>query len=107
MTSRLFLSLLCLSLASCATTQIDTPEPEPEVLAAAQEDLPKGEGESIDEHLYIPEPVEPATDVSSQLPAEYDNVWARLVDSFALPDCSGHRHVSISSVNIAITTMAL
>ena len=36
-------------------------EPEPEVVtAAAQEELPKGEGESIDEHLYVPPPVEPA-----------------------------------------------
>ncbi len=88
MTSRLFLSLLCLILASCATTQNNNPEPEPEVLAAAQEDLPKGSGESIDEHLFIPEPV---PEVIAEQPVEYDNVWARLVNSFALPQCSEHK----------------
>jgi len=88
-TSRLFLPLLCLFLASCATTQTDTPEPEPEVLAAAQEDLPKGEGESIDEHLFVPEVSEQPHEASEQA-IEYDNVWARLVDDFALPDCSTH-----------------
>jgi len=87
-TSRLIFLSLCLFLASCATTQNNTPEPEPAVTAAAQEDLPKGEGESIDEHLFVPEPVEPVTDVISQPPIEYDNVWARLVDSFNLPGCS-------------------
>ncbi len=88
MTSRLFLSLLCLFLASCATTQSTVPEPEPAVLAAAQEDLPKGEGESIDEHLFVPAPVVPATETPGKQPIEYDNVWARLVDSFSLPNCA-------------------
>ena len=90
MTSRLFLPLLCLFLASCATTQNNNPEPEPEVLAAAQEDLPKGEGESIDEHLFIPEPVEPVTEIPEEQLPEYDNVWAKLVDSFELPNCADH-----------------
>ena len=90
MTSRLFLPLLCLFLASCATTQNNNPEPEPEVLAAAQEDLPRGAGESIDEHLFIPEPVEPATEIIGDAPIEYENVWARLVDDFALPACNTH-----------------
>jgi len=88
MTSRFLLPLLCLFLASCATTQNNNPEPEPEAPAIAQEDLPKGEGESIDEHLFVPEPVEPVADVSSEPPIVYDNVWARLVDSFGLPACS-------------------
>ncbi len=90
MTSRLFLPLLCLFLASCATTQNNNPEPEPEVIAAAQEDLPKGEGESIDEHLFVPEPVETITEVPGEQPIEYDNVWAKLVDSFELPNCNEH-----------------
>ena len=90
MTSRLLLTLLCLFLASCATTQNISPEPEPEVIAAAQEDLPKGEGASIDEHLFVPKPVEPATDISTEQPIIHDNVWARLVDSFSLPNCYDH-----------------
>ena len=90
MTSRLFLPLLCLFLASCATTQNNIPEPEPEVVAAAQEDLPKGEGESIDEHLFVPEPVEPVTEIPEEQLPEYDNVWAKLVDSFELPNCADH-----------------
>lgn len=87
MFSRLLLPLLCLILVGCASTQKSSPEHEPEVIAAAQEDLPGGEGESIDEHLFVPEPVEPITVIDSQVPVEYDNVWSRLVDSFALPDC--------------------
>lgn len=87
MTSRLFLALLWLVLASCATTQTNLPEAEPEVVAAAQEDLPKGAGESIDEHLFVPEPVEPEVEITEEQPVVYTNVWARLVDNFALPNC--------------------
>ena len=87
MTSRFYLSLLCLFLASCATTQNNSPDPEPEVLAAAQEELPGGSAESIDEHLFVPQP---ATEVAAEQVVEYDNVWTRLVDNFALPECSGH-----------------
>jgi membrane-bound lytic murein transglycosylase D len=89
-TSRFLLVLLSLALASCATTRSNLPEPEPQVTAAAQEDLPVGTGESIDEHLFIPEPVEPETDDASEPLIEYDNAWARLVDGFALPDCNSH-----------------
>jgi membrane-bound lytic murein transglycosylase D len=96
-TSRFLLTLLCLILASCATTQNNIPEAEPEMIAAAQEDLPKGEGESIDEHLFVPEPIEAVTDPGDEQPPEgeqlivYDNVWAKLVDSFALPNCYDHQ----------------
>jgi len=89
--SRLFLTAMLLFLASCATTQNTTPEPEPEMLAAAQEDLPRGSGESIDEHLFIPQPVEPVDVITEEQPLEYSNVWARLVDNFELPDCDEHR----------------
>jgi len=89
-TSRLLSVSLSLFMAGCATTQTNTPEPEPVLVAAAQEDLPKGEGASIDEHLFVPEPVEPATDISIEQPIVHDNVWARLVDSFSLPNCYEH-----------------
>lgn len=85
MTSRLYLPLLCLFLASCATTQNDSPEPVPETLPSPQQTLPKGSGESIDEHLFIPEPDDVVTE---EAPIEYDNVWARLVDRFELPNCA-------------------
>ena len=52
---------MCLFLASCATTGNNDPETEPQVVAAAQEDLPKGSGESIDEHLFVRDPIEPVT----------------------------------------------
>ena len=90
MTSRLYLPLLCLFLASCATTQSNAPDPEPQVVAAAQEELPKGTGESIDGHLFVPDPVEPVAETPGEQPVEYDNVWAKLVDSFALPNCYDH-----------------
>jgi len=94
-TSRLVLALMCLGLASCATTGSNNSETEPEVIAAAQEDLPKGSGESIDEHLFVPEPVETPVEQTpvqtvEQVP-DYDNVWTRLVDSFALPNCYDHK----------------
>ncbi len=97
MTSRLLLLLLCLSLASCATTQSTDPEPDPEVVAAAQEELPKGEGASIDEHLFVPEPIG-AAESTGELVIERDNVWARLVDNFALPACGDHE-VSLKWAN--------
>ncbi len=98
MTSRFFLALICLTLASCATTGSNNPESEPEVVAAAQEDLPKGSGESIDEHLFVPElieapveaPVTSPIESTVEQPVVFDNVWARLVDSFALPNCYEH-----------------
>lgn len=90
MTSRLILGLLCLFLASCATTQNNNPEDEPAMLAAAQEDLPKGEGESIDEFLFVPEVIKPVTESPGEQPIQYDNVWARLAGNFALPGCGDH-----------------
>jgi len=82
---------MCLVLASCATTQNNDLETEPVVVAVAQEDLPKGAGESIDEHLFVPEPVEPVTEPLEVQPPGYDNVWARLVDDFSLPACNDHQ----------------
>jgi membrane-bound lytic murein transglycosylase D len=89
-TSRLFVPLLCLFLAGCATTKNTSTEPEPEMPVTVQADLPKGEGESIDEHLFVPEPVEVVPDVVGEAVPEYDNVWAKLVSDFGLPNCDGH-----------------
>ena len=91
MTSRFFVPLLCLFLASCATTKTTTPEPEAEMAATVEADLPKGEGDSIDEHLFVPEPVEPVSDTSGEVAPAYDNVWARLVNDFGLPSCDEHK----------------
>ena len=57
------------------------------MLVAALEDLPRGAGESIDEHLFVPQPAEAVAEIAGEKPIEYDNVWARLVDNFALPNC--------------------
>ena len=100
MASRFVLALMCLLLASCATTGNKAPEPTPEPeVAAAQEDLPKGSGESIDEHLFVPQPVETSAEQTVEqtieqtveLAPQHDNVWARLVDEFALPNCNDHQ----------------
>ncbi len=90
MTSRLIALTLCLVLAGCATTKNTSPEPDPGV-ATVQEDLPKGEGDSIDEHLFIPEWIGDETDVSGEIRPEYDNVWLKLVDNFSLPACDYHK----------------
>ena len=97
MTSRFFVLLLCLFLASCATTKNTSPEPEPEVPVVAAADLPKGEGDSIDEHLFIPEPVEPATDTVDEAGPAYENVWAKVVDDFKLPGCADHEESRVWS----------
>jgi len=93
----LSLALLSLVLTSCATTGDSSPELEP-VQVAAQPALPTGSGESIDEHLFVPGPVDnpveptsaPAAEQAAERVLEYDNVWARLVDGFALPGCQDH-----------------
>jgi membrane-bound lytic murein transglycosylase D len=86
-----------LFLASCATPQNKPPEPEPEVLVNVAEDLPKGSGESIDEHLFVPQVAKPPADVVEKT-KKYDNVWAKLVDDFVLPNC-GDQEVSRSWAN--------
>ena len=61
------------------------------MLVAALEDLPRGAGESIDEHLFVPQPAEAVAEITGEKPIEYDNVWARLVDNFALPNCDDQK----------------
>jgi hypothetical protein len=77
-TSRLIAFSLFLALAGCATTNTMSPEPEPELSTMTQEDLPRGEGDSIDEHLFVPQWGEDKTDVAGEQTPEYDNVWSRL-----------------------------
>jgi membrane-bound lytic murein transglycosylase D len=83
-TSRLIAVSLCIFLASCATTQMDTSELEPIVVASAPETLPRGRGESIDEHLYAPDS---ETETGAD---QYQNAWARLVGNFSLNGCGDH-----------------
>jgi membrane-bound lytic murein transglycosylase D len=75
-----FVSVFLL-LGGCATTVSQPVIPtEPEVIPTpvAIENTPSTE--AIDEHLYIPPPVED--------PQAYEHVWERLVDSFAMQDCA-------------------
>ena len=90
MTSRLLVLLLCLFLASCATTKNTNTEPGAEIPETVQEDLPKGTGDSIDEHLFVPEPATTEPEIAGEPTPEYANVWAKLVDSFDLPNCESH-----------------
>jgi len=89
--SRLIAFSLFLILAGCSTTNVKSPEPEPEPFTSVQEDLPRGEGDSIDEHLYVPQWFEDDTEVAGPLESQYDNVWLRLVDNFSLPNCDEHK----------------
>ncbi|HEY5775571.1 MAG TPA: LysM peptidoglycan-binding domain-containing protein [Xanthomonadales bacterium] len=90
MTSRLIALSLCLFLAGCATTKNASPEPDPELTTTVQADLPKGEGDSIDEHLYIPDSDEDETGISGDQKPAYENVWRKVVDNFSLPSCDSH-----------------
>ena len=91
MTSRLIIPLLCFFLASCAATKSTAPEPEPEMPAIVEADLPKGAGESIDEHLFVPKPAEPASPTGDEPELMYDNIWAKVVDDFSLPACDDRK----------------
>ena len=90
MTSRFLVPALCLFLASCATTKTTSPEPEPEAPAIVEAELPKGTGDSIDEHLFVPEPVDGQPLTDGEAAPVYDNVWAKLVSEFSLPNCGDH-----------------
>jgi len=86
-TSRLFVPLLCLFLASCAATKTTIPEPGPKMHTTVQGELPKGEGDSIDEHLFVPDTDEELSSTGGEPSPEFDNVWAKLVGDFGLPAC--------------------
>ncbi|NIP19078.1 MAG: LysM peptidoglycan-binding domain-containing protein [Xanthomonadales bacterium] len=55
---------------------------------AAAEELPHGSGESIDEHLFIPEIIEEPEPRPEPAVHVHPHVWERLVHGFALPECS-------------------
>ena len=84
---RFILAMSVLVLHGCATT---TPTPPPSVAAEPGVEAAVETHSSVatvDEHLYEPEP--------SAGPAEsgddaYASVWERLIDRFALEDCSAH-----------------
>jgi len=86
-TSRLIIPLLCLFLASCATTKTTHPETDPVQPATVQTKLPKGVGESIDEHLFVPETT---FDETAETAPGFVNVWAKLVSDFSLTSCDHH-----------------
>ncbi|MGD8385328.1 MAG: LysM peptidoglycan-binding domain-containing protein [Lysobacterales bacterium] len=90
---RALAALLCLGMAGCATTG-KAPNPAPKPAAKPQsEALPKGSGDSIDEHLFVPPwlAAEGAAAPDAEITQHYENTWKRLVDRFALPDCSDHK----------------
>ncbi len=95
MSSRWSLILLLLLLANCATTGTELadtgPVQEPEQSAVV---LPRGSGESIDTHLFVPE--QPAATLLDDVQTEpqlhvHPHIWERLVHNFALPECSSHK----------------
>ncbi len=92
MSPRFGISLLALLLANCAVTGteiIDAPQIEAEEPVIV--DLPEGSGESIDSHLFIPEPAEEvAVENIEPIAHVHPDVWEHLVHGFALPECSEH-----------------
>ncbi|NNE04869.1 MAG: LysM peptidoglycan-binding domain-containing protein [Xanthomonadales bacterium] len=90
MSPRLSVAILSLFIAACASTGQEAPEAPEEIVVAVDQDLPRGSGESIDEHLFEPEPVIPEIIHESPLeaPHVHPNVWERLVHRFELPECS-------------------
>ena len=86
MSLRFISALLIFLLAGCATTGQGTAEVAQATPEAVPEPVPSSTA-TVDEHLFIP--------ASSATPAAgeahvYDDVWERLVHSFALPECSDH-----------------
>ncbi|MEM1412230.1 MAG: LysM peptidoglycan-binding domain-containing protein [Pseudomonadota bacterium] len=88
MSLRLILPLTGLVLAGCASTaQISEPVEAPEPIAAP---LPeRSQVETVDAHLPELQPAESPADYGFE---EYapTNVYERMMNSFALPDCSAH-----------------
>jgi len=89
--------LLLLLLAGCASTAVAPPgqrayAPEEEPVWIAGLEVPHGSGETIDDHLFVPDADLHAPPEGEPEPTQHihPHVWERLVHSFALPDCSGH-----------------
>jgi len=79
-----FAVLLC---AGCAVTAPEPSDFPQDDAPAAQAAPPKSSVETVDEHLFVPEPeaVEHST-----VTHVHDSVWERMTHSFALPECSEH-----------------
>ncbi len=87
-------SLLSLFIAACATpgggpALSDGTAEAPQIAS----DLPRGSGETIDEHLFVPEPEpepEPAPEPTPpvELAHVHPDIWERMAHSFVLPECS-------------------
>ncbi len=86
MSLRLILALVIFSLTGCATTGKGTAEISQPVAQVAPEPIPSSTA-TVDEHLFVPTPE--AIPVAGEVHV-HDDVWERLVHSFALPQCSDH-----------------
>jgi membrane-bound lytic murein transglycosylase D len=83
---------LVLFLAGCASTTVVPPVDEGLIGSpdAAASTAPHGSGETIDDHLFVPDDGQTTVADSEPEPEQHahPHVWERLVHSFALPDCS-------------------
>jgi len=78
---RLLVASVILVLAGCATTGVEPVIPEaPETVPARIISPAAPVATAVDEHLYIPS--------KTKDEPQYAHVWQRLIDRFALPDCS-------------------
>jgi membrane-bound lytic murein transglycosylase D len=74
-------AMVFLLLAGCATTGTAPNSGEVQELQATKvDDPPHVDASVVDEHLYKIPPIDPGQD--------YVNVWDKVVDRFALPECS-------------------
>lgn len=97
MAYRWILPLAGLVLAGCAsTTPVNTPQNDATEKLSGP--LPeRSHTATVDEHLFEPTPVEPGSSNTADPSAQaseaaptFDNVYARMMASFALPDCAAN-----------------
>ncbi|MEE8340136.1 MAG: LysM peptidoglycan-binding domain-containing protein [Xanthomonadales bacterium] len=86
MSLRFISALLIFLLAGCATTGKGTTEITQATPQAVPEPI-KSSTVTVDEHLFIPAPSPTPAAAEAHV---HDDVWERLVHSFALPQCSDH-----------------
>ncbi|NND45451.1 MAG: LysM peptidoglycan-binding domain-containing protein [Xanthomonadales bacterium] len=86
-----WIPLLAILLAGCTTTgQLPEPAAAPAAEAAVSE-LPRGSGESIDSHLYVPKRQPPTAIAADNAEIHvHPHIWERMVHRFGLPECSEH-----------------
>lgn len=78
---RLLAALGLLLLAGCATTGTE-PASLPDGAAVPVRHAPAKPAVAVDEHLFNPDRIDSGD--------HYGNVWERVIDQFALPDCAAH-----------------